>query len=156
MSIYNKIDKSNSLLIVIEKYLKIIDTNFLTNRLSKLKKKHVTLICDVLHETDRSINREKLIHKPLCDLLCYDLIDKSQDINWNKSILNILYEKLPTYRIYYHYNYLASSSYKINYEITIYKGNIINDPWGKVLGCWQTEFEPLERNESKFDKEVIQ
>ena len=70
MSIYNELS-------VIEKYLKIINTDFLNKRLHLKDKntKHVTLICDVLREPDRKINREKLINKPLCDLLCYDLID---------------------------------------------------------------------------------
>lgn len=52
MSIYNELS-------VIEKYLKIINTDFLNKRLhlKDKNKKHVTLICDVLREPDRKINR---------------------------------------------------------------------------------------------------
>lgn len=146
---------------VVKKYLKIIHSDYIKNRIDLMKtnnKTNIPLICDVL--SNRSINRDWLIKQPLCDLYCYDLIDKDQypDINWHKSILSILRSIIPKkYRLYYHYNHLESSSYKINYEVTIYRGNaFLNDPWGKVLCCWQTEFAPLERNEKFFEKEIIQ
>lgn len=146
---------------VVEKYLNILQVDFIKNRIASMKyknKTHVTLICDLLTEDNRVINREKLITKPLMDLECYDLIDKDKyNIDWRESILSILRALIRgKYRLYYHYNYLESSSYKINYEITMYIGSILNDPWGKVFCCWQTEFKPLERNEQFFEKEIVQ
>lgn len=138
---------------VLEKYLKIIDTNFLKKRISLMIDKnytHITLICDVITDADRSIDREQLITIPLHNLKC--------DLYENQSILSILLQKIPDdYRLYYHYNKLESSSYNINYEITIYRGNMfMNDPWCWVICCWETHFKPCERNEDYFDKEVIQ
>ena len=151
------------LLSIVNKYLKIIQTDFLTERIALMIAKNqsnVTLICDLLTPDERFFDREKIITNPLSNLKCYTLIDKNKylDVDWDRSILSILLDKLPVdYRLYYHYNYLESSSYKINYEITIYRGNMfLNDPWVRALCCWETCSRHDERNTEYFDTEIVQ
>lgn len=137
---------------IIEKYLKILNPEYISSRIANmlaLERHETTLLCDTLKEDDREYYRESMLHMSL------NILNEKYDIgkdnfpyidDWDKSIINTLKDKLPVdYRVYYHYNYLSDTSYKINYEITIYRGNpCLFDPWCLIICCYSCG---RERNE---------
>lgn len=158
--------------ILIEQYLKITQKEFLEERIAKMlyrNDNNICLLCDdsLLYDDViiKGYGRDVFVTTPIYKL--------SNTYKETRSIIEIIKQTIPKdYRIYYHYNFgdgnhgkrdllpsterssLGNGGMDIsteNYEISIYRNLLINDPWCNALCCWNCSF----RFSEEFDREII-